>query len=91
MDKLINITVSDPIYWGFTYKIPLDYAMNVNKDILVDEMKQYMKNFFGSYGLVYLQEGIDKLNLHLHNDIKETDTVVYMCTHCSKLIQDIKE
>lgn len=87
-NKFINITVSDPIYWGFKYIIPLDYAMNVTKDILVDEMKIYMKNFFGSHGLVYLQEGVDKLNLHLHDDIKYTDTVVYMCTHCSKLIQE---
>ena len=80
--KYINITISDPIYSGFTYKIPLYYALNVNNDIIVDEMKKYMKNFFKYHGLVCLQEGVDKLKLHLHQDIKETDTVVYMCTSC---------
>ena len=83
--KFITITISDPIYQGFTYKIPLEYALNIKSNVIVNEMKKYMKNFFGYNNLVCLQEGIDKLNLHLHQDITHTDTVVYMCTRCSEL------
>jgi hypothetical protein len=83
--KFLTITISDPIYQGFTYKIPLDYALNVDKSTIVNEMKKYMKNFFGSHGLNRLQEGVDRLDLHLHQDINSINTEIYMCTHCAKL------
>lgn len=81
----LKIIISDPIYWGFTYIIPLEYALSVNGNVIVEEMKIYMKNFFNSHNLLYLKEGIDKLDLHLHQDIKNTDKVIYMCTSCKKM------
>ena len=83
--KFISIKISDPIYWGFTYTIPLEYALSVEKNVIVEEMKKYMKNFFGSHNLINLQQGVDKLNLHLHQDITDINTEIYICTHCNTL------
>ena len=78
----IIIQVSAPIYWGFQYNIPLDYALSVTSDTIAKETKQYMKNFFHSHHLEELKEGVDKLNLCLHSDIQPNDTIVYIC-HCT--------
>ena len=88
--QFITIKISDPIYWGFTYKIPLEYALSVEKQVIVEEMKKYMKNFFASHNLINLQEGVDKLNLHLHQEITNTNTEIYICTHCNTLSQTIQ-
>lgn len=83
--KFITITISDKIYQGFSYKVPLEYALSVDTDTLAKETKKYMKNFFNSHGLIYLEQGVDKLSLHIHDPIKENDSTIFICTHCSEL------
>ena len=78
----IIIQVSSPIFLGFQYKIPIEYALSVTSDTISKEIKQYMKNFFHLHNLEELVEKIDKLNLCLHSDIQPNDTLVYIC-HCT--------
>lgn len=42
----ITIQVSAPTYWGFQYKVPLDYAISVTPESLAKETQTHMKNFF---------------------------------------------
>jgi hypothetical protein len=79
--QFITIQVSAKTYWGFKYKVPMIYALNVTSETLAKETQIYMKNFFDLHNLQELKEGVDKLNLHIHSSISETDTIVYACDH----------
>lgn len=79
--QFITIQVSAPKYWGFQYRVPTMYAINTSSDNLVQELKTHMKNFFSSHNLQELKEGVDKLDLHIHHNIQQFDTVVYACYH----------
>ena len=42
-----------------------------------------MKNFFSKpHDLYILKNGIDKLNLHIHDKIEEGSNIIYLCDHC---------
>jgi hypothetical protein len=77
--NFITIQVSAPKYWGFRYKVPLEYALSVTKETLVLELKLYMKNFFNTHNLQELKDGVDELNLHFHQDILPYQTIIYVC------------
>lgn len=81
METFITIQVSAKIYWGFKYMVPRDYALNATPESLATETQTYMKNFFEQHNLQELKDGVDKLNLHFHQNISPTDTVVYVCDH----------
>jgi hypothetical protein len=57
------------------------YAINTSSEYLVQHLKTHMKNFFSSHNLQELKEGIDKLDLHIHHNIQQSDKVVYACYH----------
>ena len=80
----ITIQVSAPTYWGFQYKVPLDYAISVTPESLAKETQTHMKNFFETHNLQELRDGVDLLNLHFHQAITPSDTVVYLCDHPEK-------
>jgi hypothetical protein len=82
-DENIILQISGPIYSGFQYKIPKSYIMYMTSDEIIKEIKIYMKNFFKSYNLYILEEGIDKLNLHIHEDISIDKDIIYICVHCN--------
>jgi hypothetical protein len=79
--QFITIQVSAKTYWGFQYKVPLVYALSVTRASLAKETQTHMKNFFETHNLQELKDGIDKLHLHIHQEILPTDTVVYACNH----------
>ena len=79
--KFVIIQVSTPLFWGFRYRVPLDYALSVTNDSLAVEVKTYMKNFFELHNLQELKDKVDRLNLCLHQQIKYSDTIVYICDH----------
>ena len=79
--QFITIQVSAPIYWGFQYKIPLEYALSVTHDTLIKETLNYMKNFFNNHNLRELKEGLDNLDFCIHQTIQSTDTIIYLCSH----------
>jgi len=79
--SFITLQISAPTYWGFQYKVPLNYALSVTHETLVKEMYVYMKNFFNINNLQELKEGVDKLHLCIHDNISPTSTIVYLCNH----------
>ena len=79
--KILTIQVSAPIYWGFRYKVPIDYALSVVQTVLEKEIKDDMKRFFSLHNLEELKDGVDKLNLHFHQTISKDDDIVYICDH----------
>jgi len=79
--EFITIQVSAPKYWGYQYKIPRVYALNVSKEVLIQELKMNMKNFFNVHNLLELKDSIDTLKLHFHQDILPHNTLVYACSH----------
>jgi hypothetical protein len=81
--EFITIQVSAPKYWGYKYKVPRVYALNVSKEVLIQELKIHMKNFFNANNLQELKEGIDTLNLHFDQDILPNHNVIYACCHNS--------
>lgn len=79
----ITIQVSAPLYWGFKYKIPRQYVLNTKHEDLINELKQYMTNFFTTHNLVELAEGVSKLNLCIHQNLLKLDfDVIYACSEC---------
>ena len=81
VERFITLQVSAKIYWGFQYKVPLEYALNVTPESLAKETQTHMKNFFDTHNLQELKEGVDKLHLCIHGEINELDTIVYVCDH----------
>lgn len=81
--KFITLQVSAPIFWGFQYKVPLDYALSVTVDSLAAEVKTYMKNFFELHNLQELKDMVNKLNFCIHQQINSADNIVYICDHSS--------
>ncbi len=78
----IILQISAPIYSGFQYKIPKSCILYMTPNEIIQEIKIYMKNFFKSYNLYILEEGIDNLNLHIHDDISIEKDIIYICNHC---------
>lgn len=75
------IQISAKIYWGFQVNISKDLLSSMKVDDIIIHVKNKMKIFFKTHNLLELQEGVDNLNLHIHNfDIK--DPVIYLCDHC---------
>lgn len=79
--QIKTFQISDKIYWGYQYKIPLLYALSISNQTIIDEIKKDMENFFNTHNLEYLKKGIDNLDLHICGDIAKDNSVVYVCTH----------
>ena len=79
-EYFINIQISAKIYAGFQYKIPKEIINNMTSEEIIKEVKIHMKNFFTNpYDLYLLREGIDKLELHIHDDIPYNRPIIYLC------------
>jgi hypothetical protein len=82
-EDFITIQISAKIYAGFQYKIPKEIINNMTSEEIIKEVKIHMKNFFTNpYDLYLLREGIDKLELHIHDDIPYNRPIIYLCDHC---------
>jgi hypothetical protein len=80
MIEYTKIQISAKLYWGFNIEIPNNRLITMTKDEIVDEIKSFMKTFFELYNLEELKNGIDLLNLHIHDDIIIGQTI-YVCEH----------
>ena len=79
-DDFITIKISTKLYAGFTYKIPKETFKQMNIDQVITEVKIHMKNFFTTpHDLFLLREGVDKLELHVHDDIPYNRPIIYLC------------
>ncbi len=81
-DENIIFQISAPIYSGFQYIIPKSNVQFMTSDEIIKEIKIYMRNLFQSYNLYVLKDGIDNLNLHIHEDISIDKNIIYVCDHC---------
>jgi hypothetical protein len=82
-DNFITFQVSAELYCGFQYKIPFDIVKKMSNEEIIKEIKIHMKNFFSKpHDLYILKNGIDKLNLHIHDKIEEGSNIIYLCDHC---------
>jgi len=80
MIEYTKIQISAKLYWGFNIEIPNNRLITMTKNEIVDEIKSFMKTFFELYNLEELKNGIDLLNLHIHDDIIIGQTI-YVCDH----------
>lgn len=75
------IQISANVYWGFRVDIPKELLFYMQIDEVISYVKHKMKSFFKLNNLLELAEGIDKLNLHIH-DYNIEDPEIYLCDHC---------
>lgn len=81
MNDFVIIQISAPIYGGFRYSIPKYFIETMTQDEIIKEVKIFMKNFFEIHNLFILKEGVDKLELHFHEEIDKNKDVIYLCNH----------
>jgi hypothetical protein len=84
MNENITIQVSAKIYWGFKHYIDKKRINFMTYEDIVRETKEKMKQFFEENNLLELKEGIDKLNLYIHDltgELSDND-IIYLCDHC---------
>ena len=80
MDNYTKVQISAPIYWGFNIDFPNEKIITMSETNIIEEMKNFMKAFFKIHNLEELKEGVDKLNLHIHQRIIIGETI-YLCDH----------
>ena len=80
MIKFIIFQISSEIYSGFQYKIPYDICKNMSNEDIIKEIKTNMKHFFTfPHDFYLLRNGIDNLQLHIHDDRPfNIDEIVYV-------------
>ncbi len=78
--EFITIKIRARPYTGFEYRVPKDIFKKMTSAEIVQEVKTYMKNFFTNpHDLPFLREGVDKLELHFHDDIPYNRPIMYLC------------
>ena len=80
----VTIQISSKIYWGFKHYIDKKRINFMIYEDIIIETKQKMKQFFEENNLLELKEGIDKLNLHIHDLVGQLsdNNIIYLCDHC---------
>ena len=80
MEDYTKVQISAPNYWGFNIDFPNNKIITMSEKDIIEEMKVFMKTFFKIHNLEELKEGVDKLNLHIHQTITIGETI-YLCNH----------
>jgi hypothetical protein len=81
MNNYTKIQISAKIYWGFNIEILNDKVNIMSDKDIINEIKSIMKTFFLLYGMEELKEGVDKLNLHIHDRPTLLGQTIYVCDH----------
>jgi hypothetical protein len=90
--NLITIKILAKPYNGFEYKISKKNFHKMSNFEIIEDVKIHMKKFFTNpYDLAILRDGVDKLDLHLHDDIPYNRPIIYLCddTHGTTSCNDI--
>ena len=82
MDDIITFQVSAETYAGFKYYIPKIIANNMSSEDIIKDLKIYMINFFETHNLYLLKDGVNKMNLHIHDFAPFREDIIYVCDHC---------
>ena len=80
-EDIIIVQISSPIFTGFRIKFDRNLFLSLTEIEIVFYCKESMKDFFSSNNLYKLAEKCDKLKLHFHEDIKNPEKIVYLCSH----------
>lgn len=72
--------ISTPIYWGFRLEFDNSYLDFLTSQHIIKEITSHMKAVFHSLNLEELKEGVDKLNLYIHEPIVRNQ-VNFVCDH----------
>ena len=80
MGDYTKIQVSAKTYWGFNIEIPNNKLALMTDIDIVEEIKKKMIAFFKKHNLEELKEGVNNLNLHIHDQISAGQTI-YVCDH----------
>ena len=75
----LTIKLNCKFYNGFIYKIPKDIASSMNGMEIINEVKNYMSEFFACNNLTYLSENIKNIEFHVHDDIPYNRNIIYLC------------
>jgi hypothetical protein len=81
---MITVVVSAKLFWGFAVRFDND-VQNLSLDdqsrLVNIKIKQELRDFFMTKNLQLLVEEVEKLQLHLHDKLKE-NSLSYACDHC---------
>lgn len=69
--------ISDKLLWGFRITIE-------NNQNPIEIMKNQLINFFQEKNLVYLEDRVRKIDLHIHNYNSDNNGIIYICS-CHKI------
>lgn len=75
----MTIKISAKPYNGFQHKIKTEIFKKMSSTEIIEETKNVMKSFFKQHNLIELEQGVDKLNLHGHDDIPYNRPIIYLC------------
>ena len=78
-NNFTTVKVIAKTYKGFQYKIKNNKFIKMNFDEIVNETKTVMKSFFKQHNLTDLENGIDVLEFHFHDDIPFNRPIIYLC------------
>ena len=81
--EFTTIQISAKIYSGYQYKIPKLMLQTMSQEDVIAEVKTHMKNFFRFNNLYILENGVESMNLHFHEDLTSDKDIIYLCDHCS--------
>ncbi len=79
MTPFIMIQVSDPIFWGYQYRIPRKYFTNENIEDILLELKEDLIFFLKKHNLQALEHKVP--NFHIHQNIVNNNDIIYACSH----------
>jgi hypothetical protein len=83
-EVFVKIQVSAPVYWGYSFEIEASRLQHMTRDDIINELKQHMHAFFRENNLLELAEGVPRLDLHIHGDIRQVagnGNTIYVCAH----------
>lgn len=77
-DNLL-IKMNCKIYKGFMYEIPNEKVSKMSSMEIINEVKNYLSDFFKYNNLIYLSENIKNTEFHIHDDIPYNRNIIYLC------------
>lgn len=77
--NFVTLQISAPTYWGYNIKVLQQTLLNSSLEDIIHLLKSDMKIFFEEHNLMELKDGVDNLNLHIHQDIEPHHEIIYVC------------
>ena len=77
--EYITIKINANIYKGFQHKMKREIYNALSLIEVIYVMKIKMKSFFHENNLYSLENGVDELELHFHDDIPYNRPIIYLC------------